>query len=491
MKSSTMVGGAQLVRMLIGAASAKFAAILIGPAGIGLIGAYQSIIRLGIQISGLGINQSGVRDVAASSGTGDEQAIARTIFILRRLCWLTGLLGAAGLASLAIPVSLLSFGDSSHKLALMLLSLVILVTAISQGQMAVIQGLRRITDLVRIQIIGSVSGAIASIILYATIGKAGIVPALLAIALFNLVASWWFSRRLFPTFSSMHWREFFSGAKSLIGMGTAFMVGGLASSFTAYTARALIAHDLGINALGIYHSAFSISAYVLHFVLGAMGADFYPRLASNSDDHDKINRLVNEQTEVGLLLAAPALVGIIGLAPLVINILYSAQFSQAVELLRWFVLGCFLRVISWPMGFVQLAKGEKYWYFFSQITFNVLHIALIFAGLHIFGLCGSAIAFFSMYVLHILGMRLIAGHLIGFSWSIDVIRLILCQVSFVAVMFLSTFVFSEFWNIVLGSAFSAVLGVFSLRQLLIRLGEGHRVFKIISNIPVIKWILLL
>lgn len=489
LKSSSLVGGAQLIRMMFGIVSTKFAAILIGPAGVGLIGAYQSIIQLGIELSGFGINQSGVREVAVAAGTGDNRTIIRTISILRRMCWLTGLIGAVGLAALALPVSSLTFGNSEHAVGLVLLSLVILVTAIAQGQMAIIQGLRRISDLVRVQIFGSIAGALVSISFYSIMGSSGIVPALLAIALFNLGAAWWYSRKIFPKSVSISWRKTFSGAKSMVGLGTAFMVGGLATTITTYATRVLIARDIGMEGLGMYQAAFVMSAYIMNFVLGAMGADFYPRLAGVSENHEEMTHLVNEQTEVGLLLATPTLLATLALAPLAINVLYSTNFSPAVDLLRWLVLGCFLRVISWPMGFVQLAKGKKYWFIFSQIVFNALHIIFIFVGLHFFGLSGTAIAFFVMYVYHIIGMRLITGHLINFSWNKVTRRLILAQILLIATVFTATLMLPEIWSMALGSILSIAVSLYCLQQLMIRLGRGHRVCLFVKKVPIINYLL--
>ncbi|MGB9499923.1 MAG: O-antigen translocase [Dissulfuribacterales bacterium] len=490
LKSSSMVGGAQFIRMFIGIVQTKFAAVLLGPAGVGLIGAYQSIIQLASQMSGLGISQSGVRDVAAATGTNDQNAIARTISILRRMCWVTGVVGAIGLAAMAFPVSKMTFGGSEHAIALVLLSLVIWIMAIAQGQMAVIQGLRRIGDLVRIQIIGSLAGAIVSVGLYSSIGMDGIVPALLAIGLFNLAVAWWFSRKVFPSSVQMSWRETFTGAKSLVGLATAFMVGGLATTFTAYAARALIIRNIGMDGVGMYQAAYALSGYVLNFVLGAMGADFYPRLAGVADNNQEMNRLVNEQTEIGLLLATPAMIATLGLAPLAINMLYSPDFAPAVELLRWFVMGCFLRVISWPMGFISLAKGAKYWFMFSQISFNTLHIVFIFVGMHFWGLSGTAMAFFAMYVLHVFGIRLIAQHLTHFSWSHEAKWLIFTQVTAVLIAFAASLFLSDIWSMGVGGVLFLVVGVHCLRELLVRLGAEHKMCKLISKLPgarLIQW----
>ena len=66
-------------------------------------------------------------------------------------------------------------------------------------------------------------------------------------------------------------------------------------------------------------------------------------------DHGAMRRMVNEQTEIGLLLALPGLFATVALAPWIIRVFYTAQFAGAAELLQWFVLGCLGRVISWPM----------------------------------------------------------------------------------------------------------------------------------------------
>jgi len=65
----------------------------------------------------------------------------------------------------------------------------------------------------------------------------------------------------------------------------------------------------------------------LGFVLGAMATDYYPRLTAAISDTATATRLVNEQTEVALLLCAPVLLAMLGLAPWVIHLLYSAEFA--------------------------------------------------------------------------------------------------------------------------------------------------------------------
>ena len=54
MKSSSLIGGAQGINILIGMVRVKFVAVLIGPLGVGLAGTYQALIGFIGTFAGLG-----------------------------------------------------------------------------------------------------------------------------------------------------------------------------------------------------------------------------------------------------------------------------------------------------------------------------------------------------------------------------------------------------------------------------------------------------
>ena len=81
------------------------------------MGLYGSITDLAISIAGMGINSSGVRQIAEAVGTGDTERIARTAAVLRRISIFLGVLGAAVLVVFSGPVSTLTFGSDQHAIA--------------------------------------------------------------------------------------------------------------------------------------------------------------------------------------------------------------------------------------------------------------------------------------------------------------------------------------------------------------------------------------
>jgi len=64
LKSSALIGGSSVLNVAIRIFHTKVMAVLLGPAGFGLMGLYGSITDLSTNIAGMGINSSGVRQIA-------------------------------------------------------------------------------------------------------------------------------------------------------------------------------------------------------------------------------------------------------------------------------------------------------------------------------------------------------------------------------------------------------------------------------------------
>ena len=85
---------------------------------------------------------------------------------------------------------------------------------------------------------------------------------------------------------------------------------------------------------------------------------------------------MNEQAHVGLLLAGPGVIATLAFAPLVMDLLYSPAFRDAVDILRWLCLGTMLQVISFPLGFVIVAQSRQGIFFGAELAYTVVYLAL-------------------------------------------------------------------------------------------------------------------
>lgn len=465
LKSSVLIGGSSVVNIGIGIVRTKVMALLLGPSGVGLMGLYSSIADLVQNIAGMGINSSGVRQIAAAVGTGETKRIAQTATALRRTAVFLGILGAALLLIFSRQVSIFTFGNEQHAGAVALLSLAVCFGAIAGGQSALVQGMRRIADLARMGVLGALFGTVISILFVYFRRERGIVPALVGIAAMSILTSWWYNRKVGIEAVELPGVQLRQEVAALLKLGFAFMASGFLTTGAAYAVRLIVLRKVSFAAAGLYQSAWALGGLYVGFILQAMAADFYPRLTAVSKNNAECNRLVNEQAQISLLLAGPGVIATLTLAPLVIALFYSTKFAAAVPLLRWICLGMTLRVVAWPMGFILVAKGAQGLFLGADLAAALVHCGLAWVCVSRVGLVGGGVAFFGLYVWHGLLVYFIVRKLGGFRWSTSNRKMGSIFLFLISIVFCG-FQFLPFWVATgLGAVAAMISGVYSIRTL--------------------------
>lgn len=465
LKSSALIGTSSLVTIVFGIVRTKALAMLLGPSSFGLIGAYTAIADLSRSVAQMGVNASGVRQIAQAAATGDDVRTARTSLILKRLALGTACLGALLLFLSSGLVSQFTFGTREHATDIALLSLAVLFGVLAGGQTALIQGLRRISDLSRLTIIGAFAGTAASIALVYFLRERGIAASLVAGAAISAVAGWLYSRRIKLPPVSATFAQSSSECAALLKLGVAFVAGDLLVQLSAYLVRIMLLRDSGLAAAGLYQAAWTIGGLYVGFVLQSMSTDFYPRLAGCIKDKAAANLLVNQQAAVSILLAGPGVIATLAFAPLVVHLLYSAKFDGAIEPLRWICFGMALRTISWPMGFIVAASGRQGIYFAAELAWTVVNVWLTWIFVSRAGATGAGFAFFVSYIFHALMLLPVARYLTGFRWSAENLRLALIYVGACTAMVAISSLLPAVYAVSLGSVLCAALTLQSAHRL--------------------------
>jgi PST family polysaccharide transporter len=282
----------------------------------------------------------------------------------------------------------------------------------------------------------------------------------------TIFTSWWYSRKIRQHTPSMSPVELGQEVAPLLTLGFAFMASGLMTMGVAYAVRITVLHKVGYEATGLYQSAWTLGGLYVAFILQAMGADFYPRLTAHANDNAVCNRLVNEQAHVGLLLAVPGVIATLTLAPVVIALLYSSKFAPAVGLLRWICLGVTLQVITWPMGFIIIAKGRQKIFLACELAWTVVSLGLAWSCINTFGLNGAGIAFFASYAFHAILLYPIVHRLSGFRCSAKTAGTALFFVGLVTLVFCGFYMLPLLWATLIGVLALIASGYYSVRSLL-------------------------
>ncbi len=465
LKSTALIGGSSAINLAISIVRGKAMAMMLGPSGVGLNGAFGTISNLAEGIAGMGINNSGVRQIAEAAGSGDAARVAKTATVLRRVSLFLGIGGALVLAAFSRQVSTLTFGNADQAFAVCLLALVLLCRLVSAGQTALLQGVRRIADVARIGVLIAFFGALVTLPLVYYLRAEGVAWSLAAVAGISLFFSWWYSRDVVAEAPAISAAEVRGEVAELFKLGTAFMVSMLLMMGGAYVVRTAILRQLGLEAAGLYQAAWAVGGVYTSFILQAMGSDFYPRLAAVSSDDKQCNRLVNEQAYVSLLLAGTGIIGTVTFAPLIVDIFYAKEFAASVGILRWICLGAALQVISWPMGFIIVARNAKAMFIWSDTLWTAVHIGLAWFGMQRWGLEGAGIAYFGAYLFHVVFNYVVVSRMSGYRFSNENKKACSIYVAMIGVAFGSFYVLPFWWAMGLGTAVALVSGVYSIKVL--------------------------
>jgi len=407
LKSTTIVGGAQAINIIIGVIRNKIVAILLGPAGVGIAGMLQTIVELVKSATGLGINFSGVKSIAEHND--NPQKVARTILILQRWEFSTGLVGTILVVCLCKFFSYYSFGNNAYTYSILLMSITLLIGAVSAGQLAVLQGLRKIKEMAKATLLGAIFGTSISIPILWWMGNKGIVPSMILTSAGSLVISWLYVKKIKIEKVKLSFRETFFGGLGMAKLGFFIVVNGFVATVSLYVVRIEIRSHLGVDYIGYFQAVWIISTMYVNVLLNSMLADYFPRLTAIKDDKEASNKLVNQQLEMTLLIGSPMLIAMIMFASIAITVLYAKSFDYAVTVLRWHLMASFFTFISYTIGVLYLSLNKGWYAIIVETVRQVTFISSVF-------LVWNYIGF------DILGIGFLIGNLIGLVLSIYTVK---------------------------------------------------------------------
>jgi PST family polysaccharide transporter len=464
-----VIGSAQAVNILISIVRMKALAVLLGPGGIGLFSIYNSLLGMVQQTAGLGMESSGVREIASSRG--DEATLSRVRRVLFAAHLIQGTLAMLAVWLLRERIGTWLFGDAVRATEVGLIGIAILLSLLASTQTALLQGLRKIGDLGRLTVIGAFVGTFAGLAAVWLQGESGLIWFVLVQPLAAVLIALHYTRRLpKPTAVRLTLFETWEVWKPMAKLGAAFMLGGLATTATLLLVRGRISQELGLDAAGHFAAAWGITMTYLGFLLGAMGADYYPRLAEIIHDKVAAVRLMNDQAQLGLAIGGPVLLLLIGLAPWVITLLYSEEFSPAVTLLQWQTVGNVFKIASWALGFSIAASARGKTFLFVQVNFNLLFLLMLWPTLASFGIIATGPAFTIAYILHFALVYFIVRRIFQFRWQRLSLALLAIHTSLAIALLGTTLLLPQL--AAFASVFLAlVTGVFGVRVVLSKIGD--------------------
>lgn len=463
-KNTVAFGGLQSITILISALKGKFLAMFLGPAGLGVYNILLNSLNMITTVNDLGLEFSAVRSI--SEDVENESKVIRTVTIVRKLFLWTGILGAIFTILCSNFLSLWSFGSNDYTLSFVFLSFYVFFTTITKGQQTIFRGIRKIDFILKSGLVGSISGLIISFPLIYFYREKGIVPTLIITSLIVYFTSLYYFRKIKLQKANVQRSELVVESKDMIKLGIMLMVSILVGMVVKYLISIGISRIGNVNDVGLYTAATSISGQYVGFILTALSADYFPRLSTCHNNVEKLNKVVNDQAEVVLLLATPILIIMIITAPLLIRVLLTKEFMPIVTFIRFIALGSFFQLFSYCLGYISFAKNDKRTYLFLEAGFGAsLHLIATLLSYYFWGVDGFGYGFLIIYVVYTLVISIVTFRLYNFRVQKETLKFFIFNFFFILSSFLAFFILDSYVSYIIGTLILVANIVYSYKQL--------------------------
>ena len=456
-KYTGLFGGVQGIVVLINIVRTKLVSMLLGPTGFGITESFNRTLNLVKSTTDLGVPFSAVKTVSECRSNRDETALEESLLITRTWAFLTAMAGMALCLILAPLFSYWAFkGDWGYTLSFLMLSPMAAFSAINGGEMAIMKGTGMLRELAKSQLIAVVATLLISIPLFWKFGLQGIAPSLVLVTFASMVITCRYTFRAYPyrirPFSGKTLRKGFG----MIRLGILFTI----TSFFGAGAFSIIANYLmthgNAEITGIYSAGYLLISYLGMFVFSAMESDYFPRLSAVNQDREKVNELVNSQAEVAILLMAPMIVGFIVFLGVIVSLLLTSRFLEAVPMARLAVIGLAFKAMTTPLSYVSLAKGDSKTFMIQEVLYDIVFVAAVVGFFNFGGITMTGAALTIAAVADMLIVYVITHVRYGITYSKRALSVFMVQLPLIAATWAALYWLDGLWQWVVSLALLAV-----------------------------------
>lgn len=474
MSSTAIFGGVQIINIGINVIRGKLVSMILHTTGMGILSVFSSAANVVQQFAQMGLNVSAVRTISQANDATDEQAIAFTTRLVRTMIVIASVAGMVLMALMSPLFSGLSFGDLSFTPYFILLGLLVFFNIMGAGETAILQGRRQYKQLAFCSTVPPLAGLLISIPIYYFWRINGIVPAMICVSLIYYVALRVYSyrdRRPRSSRERLTLRRIWITGQEMIKLGFVLTIGVLAGTITTYLVIAFISNIGVVEHVGLYQAAHTITGQYVGLVFTAMATDYYPHLSSLAKDNTgKAFELVNQQTEIVLLIMAPIAMLMILTAPVVVNVLLTEEFMPICLIMRFMGLACIIRALSAPMDYIAYANGDRKFILWIETLWGCAKTLVVMTlCYYFFGFIGLGYGALACAVIDLIVSIVATRWRYGFRLSGRVIQLMLPLLIIATCCFAGSLLTERLWRYVVMTPFAIIGCAYSLYQLNLRM----------------------
>lgn len=359
--------------LLFGAIVIKIIAVINGPEGVGLFSILRQLQQTGVVMALVGGQTAVIQGIARFEGRQQADFLHAAFRLILYATVVT-------IFILVVAAPTLSHWIFSDKVAnatrLIYWSIIsILFASIFAFLSSVLNGHRLLGQLAKMQVMGAVVGGCIAypLALWFSSGSTVSYILLLAIpfALSSVGAFVVASRRgyLSPLFDKLSVKLSSYEAKYFVSFASTTLVTTLVQAGVLLAIRALIVRKYGLVGVGEFDASWTLSMMYVMLVLNSFAGYYLPTLSKITDVKAR-SILIERVIKLSLIAMIPLVTFVISFKGLYIRVFYTHDFLSSLDMIRWMLLGDYLKVTSWIFAISMLAYAQMKLFFITEMLWN-------------------------------------------------------------------------------------------------------------------------
>ena len=400
-KTSVLTGISTVIKLVSAFVINKVIALYIGPTGLAIVGQLQSFTSIITTFSNGAISSGIVKYTAEYQDIEEKKKIFSSSIVISLIC------------SLIISIFLFGFSDYLSELILkdiqyssvfIIFGATIFLFALNMVLISILNGQKEIKKYVLVNIAGSIFSLVFTSILIMQLNLMG---ALYAMVLNQSVM--FFVTLAFVIKSSWFKLEYFKQGldKESLSKLSKYSLMAIVSALTVPVShliiREYIGENLGWDSAGYWQGIWYISTMYLMLVTTTLGVYYLPRL-SEIQDNKELRKEIFSGYKIIMPIVILASLIIFLLKEYVILIAFSKDFMPMMELFAGQLMGDVIKIASWLLAYLMLAKAMTKVFIYTEVLFSALFVGLSILFVDKFGLVGITYAYSLNYFLYLIMM---------------------------------------------------------------------------------------
>lgn len=403
-KTSFYTSISTAVTFITGFVTTKVVAVKIGPEGMAYYGQFVNTTSILTMLGTGAITTGVVKYLAEYSGNKQEQQkLISTSFVIVIVSSLV-----ISLFTMACSTVLSTAAFKTKEFWIVYLAYGFCLTAVSMNAVftSILNGLKFIKRLTIINIIASIVGMTSLVVLAYTLDLTGVLINISVVGLIMMSINIIMFKKW-----GVEWKFRFnqfdkSVLKKLLGFSLMAIVSGTVTPLMQILVRTKIIDTLSLQEAGYWQAVTRISDYYLSFISSVLVVYYMPRL-SELRSPKEIRKEILYGYKMILPVVAVLSLTIWFLKDFIIHILFTPDFIGMRKLFIFQLIGDFLKIGSWLLAFLMLAKAMTKTFIVTEILFAAGFVIFSYLFVNKYGVIGATYAFALNYFLYWIVMEIV------------------------------------------------------------------------------------